>query len=215
MALSHLGPLCGTSETQPDDRNGKKETVSRYDHLERKEARPVTLWLTGLSGAGKSTLARLIAEQFRNRKLAVEVLDGDIVRQNLSKGLSFSKEDRDTNIRRIGFVANLLGRNGVNVIVAAISPYRSIRAEVRAAQERARFVEVFVDCPLETLVKRDPKGLYKKALSGEIRNFTGVTDPYERPTDSEIIVRTDQATPGESADEILQWLESAALIGKH
>ncbi len=176
------------------------------------KSQAVTLWLTGLSGAGKSTLAGLVAEDFTNRILPVEVLDGDTIRRNLSKGLGYSKEDRDTNIRRIGFVANLLGRNSVNVIVAAISPYRSIRAEVRAAQDRARFVEVFVDCPLETLMERDPKGLYKKALSGEISNFTGVSDPYERPTDAEITVLTDHETPQQSANRILRWLEEAALI---
>ena len=116
------------------------------------------------------------------------------------------------NIRRIGFVANLLSRNSVNVIVAAISPYRSIRAEVRAAQERSRFVEVFVDCSMETLIKRDPKGLYKKALSGEISNFTGVSDPYEPPMAPEIVAQTDHETPQESANRILLWLEEAALI---
>ena len=177
-----------------------------------KQNQQVTLWLTGLSGAGKSTLAGLVAEEFAIRKLRTEVLDGDTIRQNLSKGLGFSKEDRDTNIRRIGFVANLLSRNGVNVIVAAISPYSSIRAEVRAAQERSRFVEVFVDCPLETLIERDPKGLYKKALSGEVQKLTGVSDPYERPVHPEITVRTDLETPGESAGRIIRWLEDASLI---
>ncbi len=172
----------------------------------------MTLWLTGLSGAGKSTLAELVAEEFAARKLRTEVLDGDTIRRNLSKGLGFSKEDRDTNIRRIGFVANLLSRNGVNVIVAAISPYRSIRAEVRASQEKARFVEVFVDCPLEALIERDTKGLYAKALSGELKNLTGVSDPYERPVEPEITVQTNLETPAESAGQIIRWLEEAALI---
>ena len=178
----------------------------------RNQPNPVTLWFTGLSGAGKSTLARLVADDFIGRNLGVEVLDGDVIRQNLSKGLGFSREDRDTNIRRIGFVANLLSRNGVNVIVAAISPYRSIRAEVRAAQERGRFVEVFVDCPIEVLIERDTKGLYKKALAGEISNLTGISDPYEPPTDSEITVWTDQETPQQSSNKVLQWLEEAGLL---
>ena len=178
----------------------------------RNQACPVTLWFTGLSGAGKSTLAQLVSDEFTNRNLSVEVLDGDVIRENLSKGLGYSRDDRDTNIRRIGFVANLLSRNGVNVIVAAISPYRSIRAEVRAAQERGKFVEVFVDCPIEVLIERDPKGLYQKALSGEISNLTGISDPYEPPTDSEITVQTDQETPQQSANKILRWLEKAGLF---
>src|SRR5947199_5530011 len=142
-----------------------------------------TLWFTGLSGAGKSTLAILVAEQLRQRGHRVEVLDGDEVRTNLSKGLSFSKEDRDTNIRRIGYVSRLLARNGVGVITAAISPYREVRDEVRRAVEEdgVQFIEVFVKCPIEVLKERDVKGLYKKALAGEIKEFTGVSDPYEAP----------------------------------
>jgi adenylyl-sulfate kinase len=165
-----------------------------------------TLWLTGLSGAGKSTLASAVAGTLGRRGYRVEVLDGDEVRKNLSKGLGFSKEDRDTNIRRIGYVAQLLSRNGVIAIAAAISPYRTVRDEVRRAH-CGRFVEVFVDCPLEELVKRDAKGLYAKALAGEIPQFTGVSDPYEPPLAAEIVVRTDRETIEESTAAILDWLD--------
>src|SRR5688572_14477152 len=142
-----------------------------------------TLWLTGLSGAGKTTLAALLATELGARGVNVEVLDGDEVRTNLSKGLGFSKEDRDTNIRRIGYVCRLLSRNGVAAISAAISPYRDVRDEVRRSiqNDGAEFVEVFVTCPLFVLAERDVKGLYKKALAGEIASFTGVSDPYEEP----------------------------------
>jgi adenylyl-sulfate kinase len=169
-----------------------------------------TLWFTGLSGAGKSTLSEHLSEEFRRRGYKFEVLDGDIVRTNLSKGLGFSKEDRDENIRRIGFVANLLERNGVIAMTAAISPYRAIRDEVRA--KHGNFVEVFCKCPLEALVERDVKGLYKKALAGEIKNFTGVSDPYEEPLRAEVIVETDRESVAESADKILRYLESHGLI---
>src|SRR5215467_2496160 len=175
------------------------------------------LWLTGMSGAGKSTLARHVERELRTRQLRVEVLDGDIIRENLSKGLGFSKEDRDTNIRRIGFVSNLLSRNGVIVIVAAISPYRGVREEVRVLHGKVPFVEVFVYCPLDVLTKRDVKGLYEKALRGEIANFTGISDPYEAPTSPEIVVRTDKESETESASKILLWLErngGLAEIGK-
>jgi adenylyl-sulfate kinase len=174
----------------------------------------MTLWFTGMSGAGKSTLARHTERELRTRQLRVEVLDGDIIRENLSKGLGFSKEDRDTNIRRIGFVSNLLSRNGVIVIVAAISPYRVIRDEVRALHGKTPFVEVFVDCPVEILTKRDVKGLYEKALKGEIKNFTGVSDPYEQPINPEIVVRTDQETEQESAARILAWLDANGCIDR-
>jgi len=169
-----------------------------------------TLWFTGLSGAGKSTIAHLVDQSLRQRALRVEVLDGDVVRTNLSKGLGFSKEDRDTNIRRIGFVCKLLSRNGVVAIGAAISPYRAIRDEVR--RENGRFVEVYVHCPLETLVERDVKGLYKKAIAGEIANFTGVSDPYEEPLNPEVTLETDCETPDESAAKLLSWLEEHDYI---
>ncbi len=172
------------------------------------------LWLTGLSGAGKTTLAARLAPELRARGLRVEVLDGDEVRTNLSKGLGFSREDRDTNIRRIGYVARLLARNGVAAITAAISPYRDVREEVRRAveDEGAGFVEVYVECPLQVLAERDVKGLYKKALAGEIREFTGVSDPYEEPHAPEVVVRTDAETIETSAARIILELERRGLI---
>lgn len=171
-----------------------------------------TLWFTGLSGSGKTTLARRVERELRTRTLTVEVLDGDVVRQNLSKGLGFSKEDRDTNIRRIGFVCNLLSRNGVIAIAAAISPYRSVRDEVRALQDTGRFVEVFLDCPVEVCIRRDVKALYQKALTGEVENFTGVSDPYEPPESPEIVLHTSRETEEESVTKILTWLEERGYI---
>jgi adenylylsulfate kinase len=173
-----------------------------------------TLWFTGLSGAGKTTLTNEIVPQLKARGVKIEVLDGDEVRTNLSKGLGFSKEDRDTNIRRIGYVARLLSRNGVGVIVAAISPYREIRDEVRKDIEDngAAFVEVFVKASLDTLVQRDVKGLYKKAIAGEIANFTGVSDPYEEPLTPEILVSSDTEAIAESAAKIIDHLEENGLI---
>lgn len=169
-----------------------------------------TVWFTGLPSSGKSTLASLLEIQLLGRGLKVEVLDGDVVRTNLSKGLGFSKEDRDTNIRRIGFVCNLLSRNGVVAIAAAISPYRDIRDEVR--KEIKNFMEVFVKCPLEICMQRDLKGLYQKALSGEIQQFTGVSDPYEPPLKPEVSVETDKETPQESVAKILKRLEEFGWI---
>ena len=169
-----------------------------------------TLWFTGLSGSGKSTLAEHLAPVLRERGARVEVLDGDVVRTNLSKGLGFSKEDRDTNIRRIGFVASLLSRNDVCAITAAISPYRSVRRECR--EMCTNFVEVFVAAPLEVVEARDPKGLYKKARAGEIQNFTGVSDPYEDPEKPEVTVHTDAESVAESAAKILGYLEQWGLI---
>jgi adenylylsulfate kinase len=172
------------------------------------------LWFTGLSGAGKSTLAGRLQDELAGRGLRVEVLDGDEVRTNLSKGLGFSKEDRDTNIRRIGYVARLLARNGVAAITAAISPYRDIRDEVRAAVEAegAVFVEVFASCSIEELTRRDVKGLYEKALRGEIAHFTGVSDPYEPPLRPEVTVHSDTQTVEESLSAILSHLQSRALL---
>ncbi len=173
-----------------------------------------TLWFTGLSGAGKTTLTEAIVPELRARGVKIEVLDGDEVRTNLSKGLGFSKEDRDTNIRRIGYVARLLSRNGVGVIAAAISPYREIRDEVRASVEAegVKFVEVFVKASLDTLVARDVKGLYKKAIAGEIKQFTGVSDPYEEPLTPEVLVNSDNETIEQSAATILAKLEALGLI---
>ena len=170
-----------------------------------------TLWFTGLSGAGKSTLSQAVADELRRRGLSVERLDGDEVRQRLSRGLGFSKQDRDENIRRIGFVARLLSRNGAVAIAAAISPYRELRDEIRREHD-STFVEIFVECPLETLIHRDPKGLYAKALRGEIANFSGVSDPYEPPASPEITVHTDRESVDASRDAILRWLEARGLI---
>ncbi len=169
-----------------------------------------TVWFTGLSGSGKSTLAHLLEQQMRALGAKVELLDGDIVRTHLCKGLGFSKEDRDENIRRIGFVCELLSRNGVIVIVAAISPYRTVREEVR--QRIANFVEVHTECPLDVLVERDVKGLYKKALAGEIPHFTGVSDPYEPPLAPEVTVNSSTETTEESLDKIWAVLENLELV---
>ncbi len=164
-----------------------------------------TLWFTGLSGSGKSTLTQKLAPILRARGKTVEVLDGDEVRENLSKGLGFSKEDRDTNIKRIGYVAKLLTRHGAVVMTAAISPYREIR-DYNRAQVR-NFIEIYVECSIEALTKRDVKGLYEKALRGEIKNFTGVSDPYEAPLKPEVVVNSEKESVEESAKKILDYLE--------
>jgi adenylyl-sulfate kinase len=169
-----------------------------------------TLWFTGLPSSGKSTLARRVEEILLERGMTVEVLDGDEVRENLSKGLGFSKEDRDTNIRRIGFVAKLLARNGVVAITAAISPYRDVRDEQRRAI--GRFVEVYVEAPIDVLKERDVKGLYKKALAGEIKHFTGVDDPYEAPLKPEVLVHSDRETVEQSVAKIIATLETLGYI---
>lgn len=170
----------------------------------------VTIWLTGFSGSGKSTIARRLTEELIQRKIELEVLDGDVIRTNLSKGLSFSKEDRDINILRIGFVAELLTRHNVVVIVSAISPYRNIREQVR--EKIKNFVEVFVDAPLEVCEKRDVKGLYKKARAGEIASFTGIDDPYEPPMKPEVICNTDKESLQDSVNKILRTLEFLEYI---
>jgi adenylyl-sulfate kinase len=168
------------------------------------------VWFTGLSGAGKSTLSERLMARLREGGAKAELLDGDIVRTNLSRGLGFSREDRDTNIRRIGFVAELLSRNGVIVVVAAISPYRETRDEVK--RRIPDFVEVFVDCPIEVLAARDVKGLYSKALSGEVGNFTGISDPYEPPLDADVVIRSDRETVDESFEKIWRVLEQRGLV---
>jgi adenylyl-sulfate kinase len=170
-----------------------------------------TLWFTGLSGSGKTTITNLLVKELLKRGSKLEVLDGDVVRENLSKGLGFSKEDRDTNIRRISFVADLLSRNGVPVITAAISPYREIRAEARELMGE-RFIEIFVKASVDTCIERDPKGLYEKALKGEIKEFTGVSDPYEEPLDPEVTLDTESETPEESAGKVITLLEQRRLI---
>jgi len=169
-----------------------------------------TLWFTGLSGAGKTTLAHAVERDLRDRGLKVEILDGDVVRTNLSKGLGFSREDRDTNIRRIGFVCELLTRNDVIAISAAISPYKAIRDENR--REIVKFVEVFCDCALGTLEARDTKGLYARARRGEIQQFTGISDPYEPPDRAEVVVDTGRETEELSTRTILRTLELLGYI---
>jgi adenylylsulfate kinase len=169
-----------------------------------------TLWFTGLSGAGKSTISEIVLQRLREAGRKVELLDGDVVRTHLSKGLGFSREDRDTNVRRIGWVCEVLSRNGVIAIAAAISPYRNIREEIRA--RIPSFVEVFVDCPLDVVASRDVKGLYRKALAGEIPQFTGVSDPYEPPLHPEVRVDSSTETPQQSADRIWETLENLGLV---
>jgi adenylylsulfate kinase len=168
------------------------------------------LWFTGLSGAGKSTIANIVVADLQARGHRVELLDGDEVREHLSKGLGFSKEDRDTNIRRIGFVASLLARNGVVAVTAAISPYRSVRDEVRGWIDN--FVEIHVATPLEVCEQRDVKGLYAKARSGDIPQFTGIDDPYEEPLHPELRLDTDGHSATESAAEVIAYLEARDLL---
>ena len=170
-----------------------------------------TLWFTGLSGAGKTTISEVVEKELRERLGKVEVLDGDIVRTNLSKGLGFSRADRDTNILRIGFVAKLLTRNGVAMIVSAISPYKEARDMVRR-EIGEDFIEVFVDCPVDVCARRDVKGLYKKAFAGEIEQFTGVSDPYEPPAAPELVLRTDEEEPHDSARKVIAKLEELGYL---
>ncbi len=172
----------------------------------------VTLWFTGLSGAGKTTISKAVAEKLRQQDCKLEILDGDVVRENLTKGLGFSKADRDENIRRIGFVSHLLTRNGVIVLVSAISPYREIREEVK--QKIGDFVEVYVNAPLAVCEDRDVKGLYKRARAGEIKNFTGISDPYEAPLNPTIECRTDLEELEESVAKIFNKLEELGYLDK-
>ena len=176
------------------------------------EQRGVTVWFTGLSGAGKTTISRKVGEILKSQGYKLEILDGDIVRQNLTKGLGFSKEDRDENIRRIGFVSHILTRNGVIVLVSAISPYREIREEVR--QRIGDFLQVYVNAPVEVCEERDVKGLYKKARSGEIKQFTGISDPYEDPQKPDVECRTDLETEEESVAKVLDKLVADGYIDK-
>jgi adenylylsulfate kinase len=172
------------------------------------------LWFTGLSGSGKTTIAHLVGPELDQRGAIVEYLDGDTVRTRLSKGLGFSKEDRDTNIERIGWVASRLTRHGAAVIAAAISPYDETRRHARAlVEEYGQFVEVFVKASVEECARRDVKGLYAKAFAGEIKGFTGVDDPYEVPDDAELVIDTEQHDPEESARLIVTRLEELGLVG--
>lgn len=171
------------------------------------EQKGFVLWFTGLSGAGKTTIADIVEARLRDRGSKIEVLDGDVVRTNLSKGLGFSREDRDTNIARIAFVADLLARNDVPVITAAISPYRQTRDDARALIGSDKFVEIHISTPLEECEARDVKGLYAKARAGEIKEFTGISDPYEEPLNPEITINTVDFEPEQSADQILAYLE--------
>jgi adenylylsulfate kinase len=176
-----------------------------------REQRGFTVWFTGLSGAGKSTIAEMLFHEFQARGLKTEILDGDVVRKNLSKGLGFSKEDRDTNILRIAFVAQLLTRNGVATICCPISPYREARA--RAREMIGDFVEVYVHATVEEIAEhRDPKGLYKKALAGEITGFTGVDDPYEAPERPELVLDTMVEGPVESLHRVLESLHALGYL---
>jgi adenylyl-sulfate kinase len=168
------------------------------------------VWFTGLSGAGKSTLAERLIARLRAECDSVELLDGDFVRTNLSQGLGFSREDRDTNIRRIGFVTELLTRNGVIVVVAAISPYRDAREDVK--RKIPRFVEVYVECSIEVLTARDTKGLYKRALAGEIGNFTGISDPYEPPLEPSVVIHSDRESADEGVAKIWRELQARDLV---
>ncbi|MDZ8185308.1 MAG: adenylyl-sulfate kinase [Nostoc sp. ChiSLP02] len=170
----------------------------------------IILWLTGLSGAGKTTIAHGVAQELLLRNYALEVLDGDVVRTHLSQGLGFSKQDRDTNVRRIGFVAELLSRNGIIAIVAAISPYREIRDELKKTS--TNFVEVYVKAPLTVCELRDEKGLYAKAKAGEIKHFTGISDPYEEPLNPEIICQTDKFTIEQCVNRVINYLEHKNFI---
>jgi adenylyl-sulfate kinase len=176
--------------------------------------RGFVLWFTGLSGSGKSTLSVAVSERLRAANLPVELLDGDVVRTELSRGLGFSKEDRDLNVRRIGFVARLLARNRVVAIAAAISPYRAVREEQRelALADGAGFCEVYMSCPLDVLVERDVKGLYRRALAGEIGNFTGVSDPYEAPERPDVIVCSDRESVEVGVERVLASLAALGLI---
>ena len=172
-----------------------------------------TLWFTGLSGAGKSTIAGIVGPQLEEAGRLVEYLDGDVVRTHLSKGLGFSKEDRDTNIERIGWVASRLTRHGAAVLVSAISPYEETRRKARSLiEEHGPFVEVFVEASVDECARRDVKGLYEKAFSGEIKEFTGVSDPYEAPSAPELVLHTEGESPEESAQRVVAKLEELGLL---
>ena len=170
-----------------------------------------TVWFTGLSGSGKSTIAQILEGRLKEQGHKVEVLDGDVIRTNLSKGLGFSKEDRDENIKRVGFVCELLSRNGVAAIAVCISPYRHMRDFNR--KRIGDFVEVYTKCSLDECIRRDPKGNYKKALAGEIKNYTGIDDPYEEPLSAEVVLETDKEPVQECVEKIVEKLKELRYIG--
>ena len=174
------------------------------------EQQGFVLWMTGLSGAGKTTIAKILEQKLKARGLRIERLDGDVVRESLTRDLGFTKEDRDKNIERVTFVAKLLSRNDVGVICSFISPYQAVRDMVR--EETTNFLEVFINAPLEVCIDRDVKGLYKQALAGQIENFTGVSDPYEAPVNPDIEVQTATEEPEESAKKLVRALEERGLI---
>ncbi len=178
--------------------------------MSNNEQKGFVLWMTGLSGAGKTTIALILEKELHNRGLKIERLDGDVVRESLTRDLGFTAEDRAKNIERVTFVAKLLSRNGVGCVCSFISPYQSVRDHV--SQNTTNFLEVFIDAPLDVVIERDVKGMYKKAIAGEIPNFTGISDPYEAPENPDIHIRTDQQTPAESAAKIISQLEELGFI---
>jgi adenylylsulfate kinase len=193
----------------------EQQHIYAHEHPEsdRRREGGFTLWFTGLSGSGKTTIAHIVGPEIERRGAIVEYLDGDTVRTHLSRGLGFSKEDRDTNIERIGWVASRLTRHGAAVVASAISPYAEARAHARQmVEEFGPFVEVFVDVSVEEAARRDTKGLYEKALKGEIQNFTGVNDPYEQPEQPDVRIDSDNEAPEASARRIIAFLEERALI---
>jgi adenylyl-sulfate kinase len=180
------------------------------DNVKNKEQKGFTLWFTGLPCSGKTAVADKVAETLRERGLKVERLDGDIVRKDLTRDLGFSKEDRNDNIRRVTFVAKLLTRNGVAVLTSFISPYRELREHAR--QEIGNFIEVYVKCPVEVCIERDTKGMYEKAIKGEIKEFTGISDPYEEPMEPEILLESDKETLAESTNKVIQRLNDLGYL---
>ena len=213
MTEKHVSPGATASGRAP----GTVEHIYPHEYPESNRVRGggFTLWFTGLSGSGKSTIAHLVGPALDERGCIVEYLDGDTIRTHLSKGLGFSKEDRDTNIERIGWVASRLTRHGATVIAAAISPYEDVRRKNRAlVEEFGRYVEVYVGASVEECARRDVKGLYAKAFAGEIKGFTGVDDPYEIPTNPDIALDTEQLTPEQAAEKVIAKLEQLGLIGR-
>ena len=178
--------------------------------MSKDEDQGFVVWLTGLPGSGKTTIAQMLLRELKARNLKVELFDGDEVRRNLSKGLGFSKEDRDTHNKRIIYVCKLLTRNGVNAIVSLISPYRSTRAYAR--ENLSKFVEVYLNCSIKECIKRDPKGLYKKALAGEITNMTGIQDPYEEPLNPEVLLNTEYNSSRNNVAKVIRKLEELSYI---